>query len=169
MPGTGLSNSSGAIARTRCQSLRFESAARSTIVLPTQIVIGQRLTFATPQHDIQPSDDVLREFPDCVGIPNSRGRLLRGYFEDCGKGWAMPCPSFLRTADRVGKVSQFIHGFCIGRMMTSLMNDSGAWVTSVATTCAMSSDFSILAGSFPWCGLRSLIVDPGQTTETRIR
>ena len=60
------------------------------------------------------------------------------------------------------------YGFCVGRNNTSLTNDCGSCVTSMATTCATSSGCSIFFGSLPSCGLRSVFTDPGQITETRM-
>src|SRR5512146_2964802 len=59
-------------------------------------------------------------------------------------------------------------GFCVGRSTISLTKDCGAWVTIISTTCATSDPRSIFDWSRPACGLNSLIVDPGHTTETRI-
>src|SRR6476469_242749 len=60
------------------------------------------------------------------------------------------------------------YGFCVGRSTTSLANDCGAWVTSMATTCATSPGCSIRDASLPSCGLRSVSVEPGQITATRM-
>ena len=60
------------------------------------------------------------------------------------------------------------HGFCVGRRRISLTKDCGLCVTSMANACATSSGCSIFAGSFPACGLRSVLVEPGQITLTRI-
>lgn len=48
------------------------------------------------------------------------------------------------------------YGFSVGRSSTSLANDWGACVTSIATTCATSDGWSIFFGSLPSCGLRSV-------------
>ncbi len=59
-------------------------------------------------------------------------------------------------------------GFCTGRRWTSLMNEVGAWVTSMATAWATSSGWRSFAMSRPLCGENAVATLPGQTTLTRM-
>ena len=56
----------------------------------------------------------------------------------------------------------------VGRMSTSLTKACGACVTSMATTWAMSSAWSIFEVSLPGWRPNEVSVEPGQTTETRM-
>ena len=89
----------------------------------------------------------------------TRGRLSRTSFASesarqysCAV-WASPSldVSSLRFCFRLPGAARApaapSYGFCVGRMEMSLMNDCGAWVSSMATACATSVGCSILVAS----------------------
>src|SRR5206468_2814100 len=63
-----------------------------------------------------------------------------------------------------------IHGFCVGRIMISLIKLFGSCVTIIRTACAMSSGLSIRSRDLPEVSLgeKRVSVDPGQITDTRM-